>query len=217
MPRVSNNITGFCDLEESGEWSSAETHFIRARRRCLQPFVDRLREDIPERIVVDLTDPVLRSLRLDTVLFSIFVDRLIQDQVNPVIGTRGIHLVRLRLLIYLKCAATPTGIFPLRFRMYSATPSFLSCVAGNWARLYSPPKTPRLFHLRSYLRWNSFCATDSLHIFGYSTSRRISASDRQKSFNRDSVASNPMAASQFLRAVVWWITGTMLAQRNPIR
>jgi hypothetical protein len=89
---VSNNFTGFCDLEELGEWSSAEAHFLRARRRCLQPFVDRVREDMPDRIIVDLTDPVLRSLRLDTVLFSIFVDRLIQDQANPLIGTHRLLL-----------------------------------------------------------------------------------------------------------------------------
>ena len=89
---ASEKTTGFCDLEESGEWSGAEAHFLRARRRCLQPFVDRLREDLPDRIVVDLTDPVLRSLHLDTVLFSILVDRLIQDQVNPVIGTHEIPM-----------------------------------------------------------------------------------------------------------------------------
>jgi hypothetical protein len=90
--RVSYALTGFCDLEESGEWSSAEAHFLRARRRCLQPFVERLREDIPDKIVVDLTDPILRSLHLDTVLFSIFVDRLVQDQLNPVIGAREVPL-----------------------------------------------------------------------------------------------------------------------------
>lgn len=128
---VSKPDTGFCDLEESGEWSSAEAHFLRARRRCLQPFVDRLREDLPDRIVVDLTDPVLRSLHLDTVLFSIFVDRLIQDQVNPVIGTHEIPLSLSHPLRCLKYAAMPTDTLPLRFRVHSATPSSRSCAAGS--------------------------------------------------------------------------------------
>ena len=128
---ASKKTTGFCDIEESGEWSSAEAHFLRARRRCLQPFVDRLREDLPDRIVVDLTDPVLRSLHLDTVLFSILVDRLIQDQVNPVIGTHEILMSFFHPLRCLKCAVMPTDTLPLRFRVHSVIPSSRSYVAGT--------------------------------------------------------------------------------------